>query len=73
MASIEENEFQLNVYPLDENEYIGPIEMDDFEDSSPVTVQTVIILELSVSLKNESRRLANEILPLVLSKLSYEN
>lgn len=65
-----ENELKLNLYPLVGNDFIGTIWMEDEQSSN--SIQTVIIVDQSLSMKESTGRLTNEILPLVLSKLSYD-
>lgn len=64
-----ENEFELKLYPLDENEYIGTIWLDKGEISN--SIQTLILLDSSNSMGDSTRRFVNEIIPLVMTKLSY--
>lgn len=64
---------ELKIYPLDEQEYIGTIEIEEnFTKAELSTVQTIIILDTSGSMQDSARRMANEVLPLFISKLLYE-
>lgn len=63
---------ELKLHPLDEEEFIGTIDIEENPEAKKQNaVQTVIILDTSGSMEDAARRVANEILPLFLSKLSY--
>lgn len=74
MSTNNQTQFELKLYPLDESEFIGTIWIEDDGNSTEnsISIQTVIILDRSGSMGDEARRLTNEIIPLVLSKLSYK-
>lgn len=69
MLSHKENELKLQIYPMNENEYIGTIRINEKVDSC--LINTVIILDQSISMRDATKRFTNEIIPLILSKLSY--
>lgn len=65
----EESDYHLKLYPLDGNEFIGSIWMDKEEHSN--SIPTFILLDSSNSMGDATRRFVNEIIPLVVTKLSY--
>lgn len=81
MATVNENnncigvEHKLKLHPLDDCEFIGTITIPEIQQHKQVkssAIETVIILDRSGSMGDSARRVANEILPLFLLKLSYE-
>lgn len=68
MSTNNGTELKLKLYPMDENEFIATIWIEDAEISR--SVQTVILLDRSLYMGCETRRFTNEIIPLVMSKLS---
>lgn len=70
MATNQEKQFKMLVYPLDQSEFIGTIRVDDGNHISNL-VHTVILLDRSNNMGDETVRFTTEIIPLVLSKLSY--
>lgn len=72
--------YELKLYPLENEEYIGTIKIDAIvepvkkPDDSEVSksVQTVILLDRSGSMGDAARRVSNEIIPLFLTKLLYK-
>lgn len=65
--------FKLKFYPLDPEEYIGTIKVDDkVGPQGSESVQTIIILDKSGSMEDTAGRISNEIIPLFLTKLFYE-
>jgi hypothetical protein len=69
-----QNSYELKVYPLAEEEFIGMVNVQEtpVSDQDASLVETVIILDRSTSMKDAARRVTNEIIPLFLSKLSYD-
>jgi hypothetical protein len=66
--------YELKVYPLAEEEFIGMVNVQEtpVSDQDASLVETVIILDRSGSMGDAARRVTNEIIPLFLSKLSYD-
>ena len=70
--------FKLNLYPLTDGEFIGTIKVQQTPETGKQTpedtslIETVIILDKSGSMGDQARRLTNEIIPLFLSKLLYD-
>lgn len=63
-------ELELEVYPLDQNHFIGTIAID--EDENSTEIQTVIILDESRYIGRALARVFSTIIPLILSKLFYK-
>ncbi len=66
---INQNKNELHLYPINDNEYIGAINVDGAK--AIAEPRTVFVLDSSGSMKNETKRFVNEIFPLVMSKLDY--
>lgn len=65
--------FKLKLYPLDSEEYIGTVKIDDMlRQKISNSVQTIIILDKSGSMGEAASRVSNEIIPLFLTKLFYK-
>lgn len=76
MESEKRNEYELKLHPIVEEEFIGTIEIDESSKKNAETmssIETVIILDRSGSMADAVKRVSNEIIPLFLSKLSYES
>lgn len=65
-----ESNNELDIYALDDINFIGTVTIENNKDSH--LMETVIILDESGSMGKETLRFTNRIIPLVLSKLSYE-
>lgn len=64
--------FEIKIYPLADKKFIGTIKVDEnLEAQDASLVETVILLDRSYSMGESAKRVANEIIPLFLSKLHY--
>ncbi|XP_037045864.1 uncharacterized protein LOC119081243 isoform X2 [Bradysia coprophila] len=66
---INQNKNELHLYPINNNKYMGAIDVKGATVSN--SIQTVVILDSSGSMGNVTARFVKEILPLVMSKLNW--
>lgn len=63
--------YTLEVQKADENLFMATVNIHDTLKTNSTYLETVIILDVSGSMGNAVERMANEIIPMFLSKLLY--
>jgi hypothetical protein len=67
-----ETNYNLNVYPLPEGDFVGVISIEENSSNrSPLSIETIVIIDKSGSMVDDVDRIVTKILPQVFSKLSY--
>lgn len=62
----------IKLHPVDDNELIATVNLDA-KNHGVDAIQTIVILDRSLSMGDSCRRLTNDVIPTVLKKLSYDD
>jgi hypothetical protein len=69
---LEEEKSNIKLHPVDDNELIATVNIDA-KNRGVDAIQTIIILDRSLSMGDQARRLTNDVIPEVLKKMSYDD